>query len=993
MKRITALIIAVTMLFSVFYISPKEVSAAPESELYNIFAKETETKADSAGKKLVDNYGETVFESDSKDFTVTKTELNGKSSQTIEKTDDEANWSVTIYGEYETKHDLTSFNEIYFQFYAASANDESITLTMTLHSDRSTQSLTKKLPTGKLLDVYYPIENFEFRDSIDKISFTFECPEETKTITVSTLYADSLYSYSHLTLFSSDRITSKYGIDFFEDRLELKLEESMADVTARFSNVTPATSTVCAMITVSGAVSGTVTLSVWDGVSKEYTDVSTLTLYEGKNSYPFVFPSYKGTDTFRLSFSGINTADGEVLTLNGAVMTCFDEAIEEKNEYPGSIASCTVLESGSKIRISGTLRSSSVVNNIGAKLNVYAVNTLWQTESSAPVFLSSVDITTVFEITCITDSLKYNPYFYRYYITISNGEDETVASPTVYPSIPPSNFTMGNSVLGIQSNDSSAAFRTNASHAVVDIDLDKLLNTDGIGGRVHSFGGSFRYLSGSYISELDSKINFLNGSGVNVYLRILNSQPYTDAPCVYALPDCSNYNETLSYMTMIDFLTSRYSEISGLIIGSRVDCELYSYSNGSSLIAKAKNYTELVRLTSIVARANAPEAEMIIPFGDGYVYGGDGDGAEYVYNKLSGIGENAVSPAMIAELISLFISNCGSFKWYLLYECESAPEIAMSTVYRTSASLTQSGGTSPSGHMVFWQPEKLMTGEEIKTLAENVSENAIAFGTGAVIISMNKQSVDTETLLNIIESSNFGENSSKKVVNHEALVIMRPAATGNVHLWDFSNSFSTSGFISGGSVSSLSTEVSAPMATFEGVETCRALKGIIDTESKSSGTVLCYFDRPKLLNNATAVDVSVNLTSSKSEVPVKIILGKGNVRYEYVAKVSPETPSVIRCDTGIIDESFAAEYIAVSFEPDTASAFEITKISAVNKNLSKEELLQRLNNSQNEAGNITLQSKKVIMPIFFIGITVVGFAILNVRNSSDKKSKNKQIKK
>ncbi len=991
MKKAFALILSVLITLSALCFTPDVISAAPDSPYYNIYFRETDTKSDSAGKKLVDNFGDAAYECDSNSFSVTKSELNGKSSQTVEKTEEDALWSATVYREYQTKLDLTAYNEIYFQFYVASENNEDITFTMTVHSGKATQALTRMLPVGKLLDVYFPIENFEERGSIDKISFTLDCPDGTNKVTISTLYADSLYSYSYLTLFSSDRITSKYGVSFFEDRIEPKLEDSTADVTARFSTVPKTALTACSMVTVSGALSGTLTLSVWDGLSKEYTDISTLTLSEGKNSYPFLFPTYKGTDTFRLTFSGINTAEGEALTVHGAVMSFFDEVIENKTDYPCSIASCTVLEAGAKVRLSGTLRSSSVVNNLGAKLNVYAVNQLWEGESAAPILLSSVDITTVFEISCSIQELKYNPQFYRYYITILNGDTEETVSSAVYPATPPSNFTMGNSVLGIQSDDSSAAFRTNSSHAVVDIDLTKLQSTDGKGGRVHSYGTSFCYLSDSYITELDSKINFLNGSGVNVYLRILKSKRYADSPCIYSMPDCSSYEECLSYLTMIDFLTSRYNEISGIILGSRIDCELYSYS-ASSLITKAQNYAELLRLTAIVARANATETEMIVPFGDGYVYGGDGDGAEYVYDALSGIGENSVSPLIISEIISRFIADCGSFKWYCLYECESSPEIAMNTVYKLSAALTQGSGASPSGHMVFWQPEKLITGEEIETLAESISSNAIALGTGAVIISITRQSVDPAVLFNIIEKNNFGENNFRKVTEHESIELKRPASSGNVLLWDFTRSFSTSGFIGGGAVSSISTEASASMAAFEGVDTCRVLKCLIDPSSNASGTVLCYFDTPKLLNNATALDVSINITSSKDEIPVKVIIGKGNIRYEYSAELSSEDPSVIRCDTGILDEEFAAEYIAISLEPGTASSFEITRISAVNKNLSEDELIQRLNNSEADSTEMNIQSKSIWAAVAFIGITIIGFAVLNIR-SSDKNTKSKQIKK
>ncbi len=998
LQRITSFVLCAVIVFSAFLVFPVKAEGEEVGELYKMLISPAAGKADTRDKTIIDSYAnaENDFETDSEAFEITKADHKGIRSVFIDKTDvenddEEVLWPVTLSKTYETPLDLSEYSELFFRFSADETAEEGfITLEVTLYSGENTHTLKEKLDTNTEYDVFCPISQFEYLDTVTGISFTVDCPEEINGIVLSTLYADSSFHYSHIPLFTSDLITSKTGMELFEDRIVPTLVESAGEVTAKFTAIPEDCLTVCAMVTLSGAETGTVTLSAWDGVSEEYADIATLTLNKGKDRYSFVFPTSKGTVNYRLTFAGITEAENEKLTLHSAVMKYFSEAAFDSPDYPGNISSCSVLEGGSKIRINGTIRSNTVVNNLGAKLNVYAKDE-FRPDGENITLMASVDITTVFEITFDTSKLKLNPYLYKYFVTISDGETEIYACSGVYPALTPANFTSGSSVLGIQSSDSAAAFKTNASHAVVDIYLDRLLSTDGKGGRVHSYGGSFAYLSGNYINELDSRITFLNGSGVNVYLRILWENKDENVPAIYMMPDCSEYEYCLSYMTMIDFLTSRYSEISGIIPGSRIDCLLYNYTHGKSIISIAEDYAKLLRLTAIAARPNAPEAVVMAPFGDGYIYGGDGDGANYLYDPLSGIGENAADPIMLSEILSRMIANYGGFKWYLLYECESAPTDAMNTAYKLAAQLTQGGGTSPSGHMVFWQPEKAITAKEIEELSEGISQKAISLGTGAVVISLTRHSVDPSVILGIIEKTSFGENTARTVTEHEGLVFLRPAPSGKYDLWDFTKSFSTEGFIYGGSVTSLSTEVSVPMAAFEGLDSCRCLSGTLDKESRSSGTVLCYFDTPKLLGNATAFDVSINLTSNKkTEVPVKIILGKGNVRYEYSVEVSPSTPSVIRCDTSIMDEKFAAEYMAVSIEAGAAETFEITKVSAVNKNYGEDTLREVLEVSPKNDSEITEESKFIIAAVAFIGITVVVFVLLNARSTEIKTADRKR---
>ena len=518
-NRILALILCVSVLFSAFGVFSVSTAAEEQSELYKACSVPANGVIDAEKKIVIENY-KVLPEADYEGFTLTAASFRGTDSLFINRNEEGA-WPFTLSKAYDEPLDLSEYTELYLRAYAASSSeDELIELKITLRSGTSEYTVKGTAELGGEYDVYLPVSGFEKLDCITEIRITVTCPEDIRSIILSSLFADTDYSYSHIPLFSSDKISSENEAELYEDRIEPTVEDGMADVSAVLAGVPEDVATVCTLITVSGAETGTMTLSVWDGKTEDYTDVATLTLSNGKNRYSYMFPAFKGTKSYRLTFAGVTETEGEHLTLHGAVMTYYEDEVYDKTDYPCSISSCSVLEGGTKIRLGGTLRSNAVVNNLGAKINVYAKDDRYGTENGN-ILMASVDISTVFEITFETSSLRLNPYLYKYFITIQTNDTEEIASASVYPSVTPDSFTTGNSVLGIQSGESADVFRTNASHAVVDVYLDKLLSTDGKGGRVHSYGGSFSYLSGSYITELDSKISFLDGSGVNVYLRIL----------------------------------------------------------------------------------------------------------------------------------------------------------------------------------------------------------------------------------------------------------------------------------------------------------------------------------------------------------------------------------------------------------------------------------------------------------------------------------------
>lgn len=994
-KKILSVLLAVVFLFHLSLSLIFKTGSAPDetSPEPSIYTEPAKTGMMPDGKDLIEDYSGRDFETDSEDFGIIYRPLSRRTGMNVQRTDGTGPLSVSLSKSYDEPLDLAEYKELFFRVNTETPSLSELDISVTLYSDYGSYTVGGKVPSDGIYDVYCPIDTFESRQSVTRISISINSVKN-DSVTVSTIFADSLLSYSHLELFSADIFEADAELDISRDKIDIHIGEASAWLSASSEWVLPkdengesvTTGSLTARLVLSGAENGTVTFSVKKASDEEYSDIATLTLYQGTNPYAFVFDAARGCDSYKITLSGVTPEEGDVVTLHSVGIEYFDATVrEETGAYPGSITSCSLASDGNAVRISGTVRSETVVNNIAAKLGVFAVD-MWDEDRTE--ILDAVDMTTIFEMNVATSSLRYSPALYKYFVAIVDGDEVTPVTSYAYPSVSISTVSSGATVLGIQSDDTSSRFLSNVSHTVVDVYLDKLIRADE-GGRIHAYGDSFLYLDSSYINELDSQINFHTGTEANVYLRLISNTSLSDLPNIrtaflYSL-DSRNQSAAQSYMTALDFLTSRYDKVSGIIVGKRVNCFPYNRLPGADdLIKYAENYVNILRLTAVVIRQNSSDASVIVPFGDSYIYGVGGENRDYMsFDSVTGIGENSVDPVILSSLISQIIARSGGFQWHFMYECESDPAGALVYAYKTANQLTQGTGTSPRGHMVLWQPEDEISENDVAVFAASAANAAVTLNTSAAILSLVSQNGTDSDICAALVNTAMETFPDRKILSAEAYTVNEPPPSEKaVSLWDFRKSYSTESFIFGGSVSSMYTENLPVFSEYEKVDNCRGLHSIIAPALGSSAVLYSPFGSAKNLSYASYVDLTLNIGSETEKAyAVKIVFGKGVSRFEFTGEVISGEPITLRCKTDREELDFDAEYMAISVDTEDAITLDISKVTAFSRTMTGSELSLAMNRETEKKESSHGTSITVILILSTL-LTIAVFVLLSIRTDS-----------
>ena len=989
MKKATALFLSVLTVLSISFTFAFSSFAEDEKSAPMLYTRKYSTQLFSIGKKIVDRFSTDNLETYSNDIEITFESFEGAGGIIISPKEDDASWPVSVFKRHDEVIDLSSYKELFFLLLFQTDVIGKLDVSITLKTYKGNYTVSGEISSGDKYEVYVPLSDFEGLDSVYETVLEFSSDIPVSSVKFSSLFADSNYSYEHIERFSAEKFTSEIGIEVFEKEIMLEVKDGNAELKA--STVTAETeqgNTITALVSVSGVKSGTMTLSVKNVSKNEENDISTVTLFEGQNSYAFMFPESKGTDSYSLTFSGIKTENDSRLTLHSVGFSYFSETLSEEKDVPGAVSSCTLNADSSEVHISGTLRSGTAASNIDAGLGIVAED-IWKTDVTE--VLVEGDMTTVFNFSVPTDRLKMNPAFYRFYLVLIDGDEVKKLSNAAYPAVASANVTSGKTVFGLQSTDNSTPFSSNASHTVVDVFLDRLENADSTSGRLHSYAGGYKYISNSYVNELDSKINFSLKAGTPVYLRILEKEnPENGNSISYAYSfDASDYALSVRYMTLIDFLSSRYEGVAGYIVGTRADSRDCNYCDKESLISYARNYAQILRMTSVVVRNNVSDAFISVSVGDGYVYSRENKTTRNLsYNEFTGVGEYSFDPILFCNVLSHTISETGSFGWYLTYECESEPASAIDSAYRIYASLLQGSGTAPSGHMLFWQPEKQLDPLSVEEILLSLFEKCSSYNTRAAILSLTKQSEGIDETVSVISSMSLGEGADRQFITGSCSLLSAPNVGEALFLWDFRKSFSTEGFVSAGNIISLTTESSPSLALTEGVADCRALRGTISAENGKDGVILCYFDSPIDASKIDKIDLTIFLESENADyIPVTVILGSGNKRCEYSADVPTHSPSTLSCDTSAIPKNESVSYIAVSFETEEDARFDISSISAMSDGKTSEEIANSIGLVDGDEKDKTSTADALIVIGAAAFVTAIIFAGLSLRQDSFKSKK------
>lgn len=220
-----------------------------------------------------------------------------------------------------------------------------------------------------------------------------------------------------------------------------------------------------------------------------------------------------------------------------------------------------------------------------------------------------------------------------------------------------------------------------------------------------------------------------------------------------------------------------------------------------------------------------------------------------------------------------------------------------------------------------------------------------------------------------------------------------PVSVGEVRvdLWNFKDSFSTGGFVFGGSASGLTTEISKAASELSGVSGSRALRTTVGSGSGDCAVIYSKFDKPVSLSAADHVDIALCI-GTFGEVgdtaPVKIIFGKGNLRYEFSCDVPKGETVSIRCPIEKKEIKETVDYMAIVLTDEAETSFDILRISAASAGTDPGSFSEKLFTSLDRDELSAFKSKEVLTAVTVVAVTLLGYSVLSIRTGKhDKKTK------
>ncbi|MBQ7715484.1 MAG: hypothetical protein IJT70_06415 [Clostridia bacterium] len=947
---------------------------AEENGGYRLFTEKDPSVIDLDGKDQIESYDDRSFTSSSEKFEIDYGTYKGRAALIAESKGGETDADINTW--YPDGLDLTKYNELYFQM-RAEGETGTVTLYVTLITDDDSYTVKGDMELGSSYDVYVPIYGLSSRSSVKAIYFTFNSSAAINTVYLSRIYGDSLFTCTHIGRFSSDSFSSDNVFELYADRISANLHDGAFSIKAETKKSETELPTSSARVGASGADSGTLTLYVGNG--EEEREISTVNLFPGMNYYTFVYPSVEGASSYRLSFSAVSETAGDKLTVNSVSFGSYCDALRTSAEAaPANITSCTLSQDGKSASVSGTISGSYVVNNLNTKIALFARD-MWGGE---PALVCTSDISTLFDMRFSSSALPDPLYTYSYFIA-PEPEEGSAADPissTAYLASSSAAPSSAGVVFGIESSDSALPFDTLSDAVLVEADLEKLKG-DETGGKFHSFSGGYYYFDSSYVSELDSSVGFYLSTGLSVYLRIVTPSP---GGAKYKISDTEDPAETKEFCAVIDFLTKRYSGVSGLVLGKRIDSFVYNEYGEKDLFAYAGNYVRSLRLASSVAKINSPGISVLVPLGDGYVYPDADSAGREAYDRISGVGKYSCDPMMLAEFISRIVSSGGAFPWQIMYECEDAPYDAAERVSRASNRLTQIG-SSFAGYVLYWMRDGELTQDDVESFYGEFTASAETLGTKAVIVSLaGFGGFASDGVVSSLKSS-----APVKVISGKADCFYETETDEVTLIKDLRRSYGTEGFSVGGSFMALTTEADPLLSSFDGIQGGRALHASADPSKGNRGVLFCSFGSPVDLSDTEYLEITLSVGAEDGESrALTVALGGKTSRLEFSAEPDAGKAATVRCYLGD-DAPTDAEYVALELETDGGASLNVSKIALSGiADIPSERSKNDLPNGEGKIG----KNEVIIVIIVFAVLSIGAFAFISAKGERREKKDGKDAK-
>ena len=303
------------------------------------------------------------------------------------------------------------------------------------------------------------------------------------------------------------------------------------------------------------------------------------------------------------------------------------DEITESDDDVGKISSISYSDKEKKININGTVAHDTMVSRNEDKLEVYRIPIgasaadVISSESAKPVM--SADISVKFHFSIKAESAVDRFSAYAVVIRGKSGEWTTIGEP-LYASVDTPELDVIRDISnykGISTELTSNATEVGVGSTIIPINFGNLLSHSSTG-YLYSLQGTHVYFDKQYINELDIKMNSYSAIGAKVYLQfILDSDgdggvvalPTSDG--VSPVPDMRSEQNLTLISAFTDFLCNRYTVLSGIILGERVD-EAYPGSENMAAREYSENYAQYMLTVANVARSIESGIDIVLPLGD-----------------------------------------------------------------------------------------------------------------------------------------------------------------------------------------------------------------------------------------------------------------------------------------------------------------------------------------------------------------------------------------
>lgn len=668
--------------------------------------------------------------------------------------------------------------------------------------------------------------------------------------------ADDHYTYSYTERFSSPTVLSSTPFERSEDSMTLYFEDGVCDATLSFLESYTWETNTCAWISFDCSYDCTLTArAVYPDGDEQVAASQNVT---GSGTYSFVLRG--GYEKVTFAFSSVKGENASV-KLTGAGVCELDGV----SNNAGTVNSCRY--DGKRIVVEGSLFADASVAYYGAKLLLYAIPAAEASGYDIADYkpCAQTGFSTIFSLSCAFDASALE-YFFAVYLDADNSlvpvDDICCVNGGYAP-----DFSK-DTVYSLAGADSVDAFEANASSVIIDVAVDELLETEDIYSAISYLYRKNYYFNRAAVERLDSEFGFCTSAGIDVYLRVC---PGGDGK----VRNASEIKKAgVSEMcAVLGFLSERYGTAAGFIMGKALN--VYGYDDPSEWDSAAR----LVSVFCETVKSKAPLSCVILPFSD----------------------SEASNAHVSASLLYYYLGkyNCGST--VSLFEVSGSTIDALDSAVRLSSISSAYTGSSDGTGIIWIAPEDR---EESKISADYKKLCADAKSFGVRFAALHTGSVkDSKRLYTALRASaNEGRLSRSQTLAFPATEENK-SFRGAYSFWDFTSSYDTSGWVSGGAFE-------APV-TARGVDKTRVLSAKSAEKSAGDGVLIGKFISPVDMSNLYA-RVSLNVLSEKSETAqVTVIFAGGDLRAEYTAQVKCNKPSEILCDMYSLPASSLIDHAAL----------------------------------------------------------------------------------